>query len=247
MAAAGWTSRVPRESGLSYHALFAPLGQWDAVWYRWIAEHGYDPAIGHGNAAAFFPLYPLTWRVVGVLPGPMTLWGSLLSSAALRGRAVPALPVTQGRYDERMARRTVLYLAIFPLTFVFSLPYAESLFLLLALGAFVLTWHGRWWWGCRPSARWPCSPGRWGSRSCPPWRGAGTGREGLRWRAYLPLLLHARGRARLLPLPGLAHGQLHGQPRCPGARLGPRRLDRCRGWSSTRSGTTCSRAATCAS
>ena len=34
LAAAGWTSRVPRESGLSYHGLFAPLGQWDAVWYE---------------------------------------------------------------------------------------------------------------------------------------------------------------------------------------------------------------------
>ena len=44
IAAAGWTARVPRQSGVSYHALFAPLGQWDAVWYRWIAEHGYDPA-----------------------------------------------------------------------------------------------------------------------------------------------------------------------------------------------------------
>jgi hypothetical protein len=44
IAAAGWTARVPRQSGLSYHALFGPLGQWDAVWYRWIADHGYDPA-----------------------------------------------------------------------------------------------------------------------------------------------------------------------------------------------------------
>jgi len=31
IAAAGWTARVPRESGISYHALFGPLGQWDVV------------------------------------------------------------------------------------------------------------------------------------------------------------------------------------------------------------------------
>ena len=61
--------------------------------------------------------------------------------------------ITLGRYDEGMARRTVLYLAIFPLTFVFSLPYAESLFLLLVLGAFALTWYGRWWWGSLVGAR----------------------------------------------------------------------------------------------
>ena len=147
IAAAGWTSRVPRESGVSYHAFFGPLGQWDAVWYRWVAEHGYDPAIGHGNAAAFFPLFPMVWRVVGVIPGPMPLWGSLASTALFGAALCLLYAVTERRYDARLARRTVLYLAIFPLTFVFSLPYAESLFLLLSLAAFVLTWHGRWWWG----------------------------------------------------------------------------------------------------
>ena len=188
LAAAGWTSRVPRESGLSYHGLFAPLGQWDAVWYEWIAQHGYDPAIGHGNSAAFFPLYPLTWRVVGVLPGPMPLWGSLLSSVLFAAALCLLYAMTHGRYDERLARRTVLYLAIFPLTFVFALPYAESLFLLLALGAFVLTWHGRWWWGCAVGALAVLARPV-GIALVPALAWRRYRREGLRWKAYLPLLL----------------------------------------------------------
>jgi Mannosyltransferase (PIG-V) len=188
LAAAGWTSRVPRESGLSYHGLFAPLGQWDAVWYGWIAQHGYDPAIGHGNAAAFFPLYPLAWRVVSVLPGPMSLWGSLLSSALFAGALCLLYAVTRGRDDERLARRTVLYLAIFPLTFVFALPYAESLFLLLTLGAFALTWHGRWWSASAVGALAVLArPVGIALVPALAWRRYRT--EGLRWRAYLPLLL----------------------------------------------------------
>jgi hypothetical protein len=188
MAAAGWTSRVPRQSGISFHALFAPLGQWDVVWYRWIAEHGYDPAIGHGNAAAFFPLYPLTWKVVGVLPGPFTLWGSLLSSALFGAALCLLYAITVRRYDERIARRTVLYLAIFPLTFVFSLPYAESLFLVLALLAFVLTWHERWWWGCLAGALAVLArPVGIALLPALAWRRYRS--EGWRWRAYLPLLL----------------------------------------------------------
>lgn len=188
LAAAGWTSRVPRESGLSYHGLFAPLGQWDAVWYGWIAQHGYDPAIGHGNAAAFFPLYPLAWRVVSVLPGPMSLWGSLLSSALFAGALCLLYAVTRGRYDERMARRTVLYLAIFPLTFVFALPYAESMFLLLALGAFALSWHGRWWSASAVGALAVLArPVGIALLPALAWRRYRT--EGLRWRAYLPLLM----------------------------------------------------------
>jgi hypothetical protein len=188
LAAAGWTSRVPRESGLSYHGLFAPLGQWDAVWYGWIAQHGYDPAIGHGNAAAFFPLYPLAWRVVSVLPGPMSLWGSLLSSALFAAALCLLYAITRGRYDERLARRTVLYLAIFPLTFVFALPYAESMFLLLALGAFALSWHGRWWPASAVGALAVLArPVGIALLPALAWRRYRT--EGLRWRAYLPLLL----------------------------------------------------------
>jgi hypothetical protein len=188
LAAAGWTSRIPRESGLSYHGLFAPLGQWDAVWYGWIAQHGYDPAIGHGNAAAFFPLYPLAWRVVSVLPGPMSLWGSLLSSALFAAALCLLYAVTRGRYDERLARRTVLYLAIFPLTFVFALPYAESLFLLLVLGAFALSWHGRWWSASAVGALAVLArPVGIALVPALAWRRYRT--DGLRWRAYLPLLL----------------------------------------------------------
>src|SRR3954451_21935591 len=108
IAMQGWTERHPRHSGFSFGAFFAALGDWDAAWYRWIALHGYDPSIGHGNTAAFFPLYPLLWRPLTVLPGPVTLWGSLLSSA-LFGLALCILyRMTQGRYDEGMARRTVL-------------------------------------------------------------------------------------------------------------------------------------------
>jgi hypothetical protein len=188
IAMQSWTSRHPRGAALSWDALFSPLADWDATWYRWIALHGYDPSIGHGNTAAFFPLYPIAWAPFTWLPGPVTAWGTLLSSAMFAGALCLLYRITQGRYDEGMARRTVLYLAIFPLTFVFSLPYAESLFLLCALGAFALTWHGRWWSGsavgalavlARPTgiALFPALV----------WR---RYRErGLELRAYLPLLL----------------------------------------------------------
>ena len=148
LAAQGWSARRPRESPLSWHALFSSLGDWDGTWYGWIAHHGYDPSIGHGNTAAFFPLYPLLWSPLTALPGPATLWATMLSSLLLAAGLCLLYRITQERYDEGMARRTVLYLAIFPLSFVFSLPYAEGLFLTCVLAAFALTWHGRWWWGC---------------------------------------------------------------------------------------------------
>ena len=188
IAAASWTSRIPRESGVSWHGLFGALGQWDVVWYRWIADHGYDPAIGHGNSAAFFPLYPLLWRPLSILPGPMELWGSLLSTALFGAALCLLYRITLGRYDEAMARRTVLYLSIFPLAFVFSLPYAESLFLLLALGAFAFTWYGRQWEGAAVGALAVLARPV-GIALLPALAWRTYRRHGLRVRPYLPLLL----------------------------------------------------------
>ena len=188
LAAQSWSDRRPRETGLSWHTLFSSLADWDATWYAWIAHNGYDPSIGHGNTAAFFPLYPLLWAPLTALPGPDTLWATLLSSLFLAGALCLLYRITEGRYDQGMARRTVLYLAFFPLSFVFSLPYAESLFLLCALGAFALTWHRRWWWGCAVGALAVLArPVGVALIPALAWRRYRT--EGRRFGAYLPLLL----------------------------------------------------------
>jgi hypothetical protein len=146
VAFAGWESRRPPSARLSYSALFSPLGRWDASWYRWIAVHGYEQAGAHGhhvNVVAFSPLYPLAYRAVSTLPGPMTLWGSLLSTL-LFGWALCALyDLGLRTLSRETTRRAVLYLAICPLSFVFSLPYSESLFLALVVGAFVFIAAGR--------------------------------------------------------------------------------------------------------
>ena len=184
----GWTHRRPRYSGLTYKALFAPLDQWDAVWYHWVLRHGYDPSIAHGNVAAFFPLWPLAWHTVAWIPVPVYLAGSLLSTAFFGAALCLLYRMTLGRFDEGMARRTVLFTAIWPLTFVFSMPYSESLYLLLSLAAFALTWHGRWWWGCAVGALAVLArPVGIALVPALAWRRYRS--EGLRWRAYLPLLL----------------------------------------------------------
>jgi hypothetical protein len=188
IAMEGWTTRRPRGAALSWQALFAPLGDWDAVWYRWIAEHGYDPAIGHGNTPAFFPLFPLAWRALLVLPGPATLWATLLSSACFGAALCLFHRIGEARLGAAGARRATLYLAFFPLTFVFSLPYAESLFLLLALVAFALTWHERWWLGSAAGALAVLARPV-GIALLPALAWRRYRREGRRSSAYLPLLL----------------------------------------------------------
>jgi hypothetical protein len=143
---AGWESRQQPSAGISYDALFSPLGRWDASWYRWIALHGYDQAGAHGhhvNVVAFSPLYPLAYRVASALSGPMTLWGSLLSTVLFGAALCGLYDLGLRTLDRDTATRAVLYLAVCPLSFVFSLPYSESLFLALVVGAFALIAAGR--------------------------------------------------------------------------------------------------------
>ena len=73
--------------------------------------------------------------------------------------------LTDDLLGRAIARRSVLYLAISPLAFIFSTVYAESLFLVLAVGSFLLhraPAHGL---VVRRRARSRCSRGRSGSCS----------------------------------------------------------------------------------
>ena len=187
-AMVAWTHRVPKHSGLTYSSMFGALDRWDAVWYHWIVVRGYDPAVAHGNTAAFYPLWPLVWRAASIVPLPIYVVGALASTALFAPALCLLYRMTLERYDEGMARRTTLYMAIWPLAFVYSLPYSESLYLLCSLGAFALTWHRRMWLGSAAGALAVLARPI-GIALVPAFAWRIYRREGLRWRAYLPLLL----------------------------------------------------------
>ena len=185
----------------------SPLNGWDAVWYHWVEAHGYDPAIAHGNLAAFYPGWPPAWHAVSWLPIPIYLAGSLLATALFGVALCLLYRITLGRYDVTIARRTVLFMAFWPLAFVFSMPYSESLFLLASLGAFALTWHGRWWSGSAVGALAVLARPV-GIALFPALRLAHLPRPGLALAGVPAAAPDGGGRRRLLPVPRLAHRRL---------------------------------------
>ena len=60
----------------------------------------------------------------------------LVSLAAFLGALVLLHRLTELELGRRLARPTLLLLAVFPAAVYFGAPYSESLFLLLAVGAF---------------------------------------------------------------------------------------------------------------
>ncbi|BCL84411.1 hypothetical protein ccbrp13_68760 [Ktedonobacteria bacterium brp13] len=118
--------------------------QWDAKIYVQIARSGYQPPYYN---LAFFPLFPLLIALPARLLGNNSYFiiGMLLSNAALLGSLFLLYQLAVEAAGEQVARRTVLYLCIFPTAFFFFTAYNESLFLLLTLGVFLSFRRQRWW------------------------------------------------------------------------------------------------------
>ncbi len=145
VAMVGWVER-PRGSGDLVAALITPLRSWDGFWYLSIAQYGYDPTIAHGNSPAFFPLYPLTVSAAEkVLPFSYAVSGVILSNLLFLPALMVLYRLTRDRFGEVIAKRTITYLSISPLSFVFSMVYTESLALLLICTTFLLLERRRVW------------------------------------------------------------------------------------------------------
>ena len=127
--------------------VLAPLARWDSVWYLTIADSGYG---GSTARAAFFPLYPLLVRGVGTVFGgshaALLVAAFLVSLAAFLAALTLLYRLTELELGRRLAQPTLLLLAVFPAAVFFGAPYSESLFLLLAVGAFYAARTDRWAW-----------------------------------------------------------------------------------------------------
>lgn len=122
------------------------LGSWDGRWYRMIAGNGYLMVPGRQSDPAFFPLYPIILRGAQAIGIGLGVAGPLLSNLALLAALAFFHALGREVVGEQLARRATIYLAIFPLGYVFSMTYPESLVLLLVSAAAVAALRGRWGW-----------------------------------------------------------------------------------------------------
>lgn len=121
----------------------------DVNWYAGIAQEGYEKQAFENTKYhnwAFFPLFPLSWRFASLLTGEQPLTGMLLSQLFFFF-ALVLLHKTALAFglDFAAADRTIFYLAVFPVSYFFSLPLTESLFLLLTVGSFYFAKREHWW------------------------------------------------------------------------------------------------------
>ncbi|WP_233358831.1 hypothetical protein [Thermomonospora amylolytica] len=121
--------------------------QWDAVRFMNLATYGYDGVPGQPEDPgwpAFFPGYPLLLRAVGVVIPDYRLAGLAISLVAGAVTMVALARLAEQEGGEGTGRRAVIaLLAGPPAVFLFA-GYSESVFLALALPAWLLARRGHW-------------------------------------------------------------------------------------------------------
>jgi hypothetical protein len=122
----------------------ALLGAWDGRWYSTVARQGYLVIPGRQNDTAFFPLYPIALRALHGLGLSYVTGGLLVANLAFLLALVALYELSRTWLDEQSARRSVVYAALFPFGFVFSMVYPEAPVLAaVALGGLFAV-RGRW-------------------------------------------------------------------------------------------------------
>jgi Mannosyltransferase (PIG-V) len=134
-----------------FDLVFSPLAKWDAKHFLSIAYDGYGESSELGTPeeyrAAFFPLYPGTVYVLGGFGaslGVTLVVSYAVSLACFFGALVLLHQLTVIELGERYVAPTLLLLSFFPTAFFFGIPYSESMFLLLAVAAFLAARTGHW-------------------------------------------------------------------------------------------------------
>ncbi|MBV9942256.1 MAG: hypothetical protein JO262_09035 [Solirubrobacterales bacterium] len=137
-----------------HHAFTHELAQWDGLWYRAVANHGYPDHVVHAESTlGFFPLYPMVIWLVGrafVMPiAHYEILSTTIAGVIVSGLGGLAATVLVGRlaqawWGERAARRAVLLFCLFPGSVVFSMVYAEGLMIPLAAGCILALQRRRW-------------------------------------------------------------------------------------------------------
>jgi hypothetical protein len=141
-ALAGWRTMPELLRDGPAFALAGVWERWDACWYMKIATYGYEPG---ERSVAFFPLYPAAVWLAGALTTlPYPVAGMVVSGLAYVVAVTGLLRLVDGSHGLLIARRTVLYLSVFPAAFFLLAPFTEALFLAGAVWALVLARDRRW-------------------------------------------------------------------------------------------------------
>ncbi len=120
--------------------------RWDAIHYLDLAESGYQAS--DPGPTVFGILTPMLIGLFDrLLPGPVDVGAVVFGTAAFGLALVLLYRVCEVYYaDGQLARWAVVVSLLLPLSYFFSAPMSEALYLATVLGVFYAGAQGRWGW-----------------------------------------------------------------------------------------------------
>ncbi|MFM8862079.1 MAG: hypothetical protein ACKOIA_06460, partial [Acidimicrobiia bacterium] len=122
-------------------SVFGGWLRFDGNWYVLIAWRGYwFEGVDVQGPVAFFPAYPsVLWALHTVTRVRVELLGTIVTLICGAGALVAVYRWLADRLDDRVARTAFITLLVYPYAFfLFGAVYGDALFLLAAVGAFLL-------------------------------------------------------------------------------------------------------------
>lgn len=122
----------------------------DSYWYLGIVEHGYasGSALHTPTNWVFYPFYPLCMDLLGKALGgnedAYTAAGLIISNISALVALTYLYLMVERDFGVRIAKRSVLYLLVFPMAFYLSAVYTESLWLALAISSLYYGSRQKW-------------------------------------------------------------------------------------------------------
>ena len=127
-----------------YHVFFELWRKWDSFFFLHIAHHGYTPGPDGIPPYFSFPFYPYLIKCLTYITHHPVLSGLIISNVSFLIALIILYNLTKSQYCHKTATHTILAISFFPLSFIFSMVYSESLFLMLCLLSFYYAFHQRW-------------------------------------------------------------------------------------------------------
>jgi len=147
---------LERNIPLAYHGptyssapVLSSLTGTDSIYLLGIAAQGYhaEPISKGFLDWAFFPLYPIVTRAVSVLTfGDIAVAGVIVANVCFVAALVVLYRLAVPHLGHEGALRSLAFVALAPGAVAFAMAYTDSLFLLLAAGAFLAAEQRRWPW-----------------------------------------------------------------------------------------------------
>ncbi len=120
-----------------------PWAQYDGRAYLDIAKNGYSSEFLNGASNyGWYPLYPLLIRIFSFIGYDLAAF--LISNVASFFAVVFLYLLVKDEFNTTVARKTILYILLFPTAYFMTMMYTESLFLLFSVGCFYFARKEKW-------------------------------------------------------------------------------------------------------